>query len=159
MDDGWRIRKAVEKDAPEMYEVLVDSIRGLTGGEYTARQQRAWINSVGREYFRTMIALEQHDVWVAEWSDGGMLAFAALHADEVSYLYVRSNYVGLGLGTQLITRMERTARRRGERKLYLRSSLTARGFYERRGFRVVREVMLFRQGVYLPSVVMEKDLF
>lgn len=158
MEQRWRIRKAEADDAGGIYDVLVDSVRGLTGGEYTPEQQRAWIGSCGRDFLHSMVALEQHDIWVAEAAGAGIVAFGALHADEVSYLYVRTRYVGQGLGTRLLLLMEETARRKGERRLRLHSSLTARAFYERRGFTATGRIMVCRQGVYLPVVLMEKAL-
>lgn len=157
LQNEWTLRRAVDDDAHHMFAVLVDAVKGLTGGEYTLAQQTAWVNSVSREYFSSIIALEQHDIWVAEWSDQ-IVAFGALHVDEVSYLYVRSAYANKGLGSHLLHTMERTAFRRGERRLHLRSSVTARAFYERHGFAVSQRVMLVRSGVRIPSIVMEKDL-
>lgn len=157
MKRDWTLRRAERADAPHMASVVADAVWGLTGNAYTAAQKRAWVNSVRSDYFETLIALEQHDIWVAQRKEG-VVAFGALHVDEVSYLYVSAACAGQGLGSQLLTLLEQTARRCGATELFVRSSLNARPFYERHGFKLVGRLMLVREGIAMPSLEMEKSL-
>lgn len=54
----------------------------------------------------------------------------------------------------------RPSRRRGGGlgRIFTEASITARPFFERQGFRVVREQTVSRQGVSMINFVMEKDL-
>jgi len=154
---NWTLRPARAADAPHMAAVLADAVWGLTGDTYSAAQKQAWVNSVRSEYIQSLIALAQHDVWVAEGA-GDLLAFGALHVDEVSYLYVRPSCARRGLGSRILGVLEQAARHRGAPRLYVRSSLNAQGFYQRHGFHVVRHLILVREGMPMPSVEMAKRL-
>lgn len=154
----YNIRTAVVEDASDLYAVFADSIRMLTCEQYTPRQQVAWIQSAGPEYFRSLIALDQYAVWVGLDATGQVAGFAVLHHDDLSYLYVRPASARRGLGTCLLRKAEMAAVGQGIATLHLRSSLTARPFYERNGYRTVEEVVLYRQGVAIPTVVMYKHL-
>lgn len=153
----YALRRAQSGDAPHMASVLADAVWGLTGDMYTKVQKQAWINSVRSEYFQTLIALAQHDIWVVQ-RENDLVAFGVLHVDEVSYLYVRAAWAGRGLGSRLLNVLEQTARRRGVGSLFVRSSLNARPFYERHGFTLTGRLIFVREGVAMPSLAMEKTL-
>jgi putative acetyltransferase len=65
---------------------------------------------------------------------------------------------GAGIGSRLLSDIETRARALGARRLYTEASLTARPFFQRRGFRVVRENEVERSGVRLRNVIMERTL-
>ena len=73
-------------------------------------------------------------------------------------LFVRANAVGRGVGRRLYEAVEREARGQDLERISTEASITARPFFERRGFRVVREQTVSRRGVSLNNFVMEKDL-
>ncbi len=156
--ERWSLRRAALADAPYIAVLVAAAIEGLTAKEYTPAQRAAWIGCVSSDYFRTLILLDQYDVWVATDDGRTLSGVGALHMDEVSYLYVHPRAARMGLGSLLLARLEQSALRRGVTRVHLRSSLTARPFYERRGFRVVRACMLRRGGVDIPCILMEKEL-
>jgi ribosomal protein S18 acetylase RimI-like enzyme len=88
-----------------------------------------------RGYFRGIVA--DREVWV--WEDGGvLLGFAALEGDELTHLYVGPEAAGRGIGGALMDRAKE--RRPGGLRLWVfQQNANARGFYERRGFVLVRE--------------------
>jgi putative acetyltransferase len=90
---------------------------------------------------------------------GEVVGFAELEDDgRLDMLYVRKDAVGRGVGRRLYEAVEREARGQGLGCIFAEASMTARPFFERRGFRVVREQMVSRRGVSLTNFVMEKDL-
>ena len=98
---------------------------------------------------RTLVVQEGDEVdGFAELEDGG-------HLD---ILYVRKDAVGRGVGRLLYDAVEREARGQGLGWLCTEASITARPFFERRGFCVVREQTVSRRGVSLTNFVMRKDL-
>jgi putative acetyltransferase len=66
--------------------------------------------------------------------------------------------VGRGVGRRLYEAAEREAGELGLESVSTEASLTARPFFERLGFRVVREQTVVRRGVGLTNFVMEKRL-
>jgi putative acetyltransferase len=73
-------------------------------------------------------------------------------------LYVRGDAVGRGVGGLLYEAVEQKARGKGLVRLSTEASITARPFFERRGFRIVREQTVSQRGVSMTNFVMEKDL-
>ena len=92
--------------------------------------------------------------------DGGeVVGFAEPEGDgHLDMLYVSKNAVGRGVGRRLYEAAEREARERGLTAVFTDASVTARSFFERRGFGVVREQTVVRRGVGMTNFVMEKHL-
>ena len=68
-------------------------------------------------------------------------------------LYVHRDHQGRGIATALCDSLEAGC---GVPCFTTHASLTARPFFERRGYRVVRAQQVERRGVLLPNFVMEK---
>lgn len=86
--------------------------------------------------------------YLEEPADGGVRA-----------VYVDPDYVGEGVGSALLERLEATAREWGLDSLGLHSSVNARGFYEHHGYEVVTELTFeFGGEVEGPAVEMRKEL-
>ena len=98
---------------------------------------------------RTLVAEENSEVvGFAELEENG-------HLDT---FYLRKDAVGRGVGGLLYRAVEEEAYSLGLARIFTEASITARPFFERRGFRVLREQTVQRQGVGLTNFVMEKSL-
>jgi putative acetyltransferase len=78
-------------------------------------------------------------VFVAERA-GRLLGYAALRGGEVTALFVRPAAARRGLGSRLLARVEREARRRGRSTLTVRASRNAALFYRARGYSGARAI-------------------
>lgn len=97
---------------------------------------------------------------VAE-ENGQLLGYAILNQDtgEVDAAFVEPAHQGRGIALGLLRALESMARARGLARMFLSASLNAVPFYERAGFRPVREEMYaHRSGIGIRSVFMEKRL-
>jgi GNAT superfamily N-acetyltransferase len=96
--------------------------------------------------------------FVAEWA-GRIVGFSALKQQNVRALYVHPDYQNKGIGSMLLDRLEIHAAKKGLHRLKLNASLNAGGFYEGRGYRVIREIpFVFSKKVRLDSLEMMKDI-
>jgi GNAT superfamily N-acetyltransferase len=77
-------------------------------------------------------------VVVAE-GDSGIVATGARAGCEISGVFVTPESQGQGLGAQVMDELEATALLEGHRTVRLSVSLPSRGFYERRGYVVVKD--------------------
>ena len=73
-------------------------------------------------------------------------------------LYVHRDRQNQGIGTALAAALEQEAHARGWRAIRTYASLTARPFFEGRGYSVVRENTAVRRGVELKNFLVEKPL-
>ena len=71
---------------------------------------------------------------------------------------IARKFRGQGVATALADGLEQSARAEGHRKLVTHASITARPFFEKRGYQVVREQQVERKGLLLTNYVMEKML-
>ena len=68
-----------------------------------------------------------------------IIGTASLRADSVRGMYVRPDCQGRGVGAALMHKIEKQAKVRGLETLGVPSSITAEGFYRKRGFVPVRD--------------------
>ena len=68
-------------------------------------------------------------------------------------LYVHKDYQKKGIASALCDRLEENC---AAAYFTTHASMTARPFFEKRGYRVIREQQVERQGVALTNFVMEK---
>ena len=86
--------------------------------------------------------------------DGRIVGFGDM--DETGYLdrlYVHKDHQGQGIASAICDALERTA---AGRPVTTHASITAKSFFQRRGYRVVRKQEVIRRGVALTNYVMEK---
>ena len=77
------------------------------------------------------------------------------YIDETGYLdrlYVHTDYQGKGIATAICNRLEWAVRK----DIVTHASITARPFFEKRGYKVVKEQQVERQGIFLTNFVMIK---
>ena len=71
-------------------------------------------------------------------------------------LFVHKDWQGKGVGTMLLSEAERLAMEYGAGKITSEVSITARPFFERHGYRTVKEQKAKANRMYLTNFVMEK---
>jgi GNAT superfamily N-acetyltransferase len=80
--------------------------------------------------------MTERDVFVCH-KGGRIVGTIALGADRLRSLFVDPELQRAGIGARLVSHLETHARKVGVSELKLSSSLTARGFYERLGYRLI----------------------
>lgn len=151
------IRNYAVGDAPEIVRLFFATVRSVNRAHYSEEQIEAWAPGIpDPEEWHSRMAGRR--TLVAEES-GEVVGFAELEDDgHLDMLYLREDVVGRGVGRQLYEAIEREARGQSSGRIFTEASITARPFFERQGFRVVREQTVSRRGVELTNFVMEKDL-
>lgn len=93
--------------------------------------------------------------WVAE-VDGRVVGFIDLESDgHLDMLYVAADFQGRGVATALLDHVLEAAKARGLARVFTEASLTAKPFFERRGFGVLRPQTVERHGQSLTNFQME----
>lgn len=90
-------------------------------------------------------------------ANAGASAVAA-RSGELDMLYVHKDRQRQGVATRIADELEHLAHRRGWCTIRTFASKTARPFFARRGYRVLRSNIAVRRGVELENYVMEKAL-
>lgn len=146
------IRPYRSEDCATLAQIYYDTIHTVNAADYTKAQLDAWATGnvdlqVWDAYF-----LARHS-FVAE-IDGKIVGFSDM--DDNGYLgrlYVHHDYQGLGIGKALCDAAEQAV---DVPKYTLHSSITAKAFYEKRGYRTVEMQQMPRQDQFITIYVMEK---
>ena len=152
-----RIRDYEQADAPAIARLFYETVRSVNRADYSDEQLQAWAPAIPD-------AGEWHDrmagrkTLVAE-EDGEVVGCCELEKDgHLDMFYVRKDAVGRGIGRSLYEAAEQEARGWNLGRIFTEASVTARPFFERRGFRVLGARRVSRQGVELTNFAMEKSL-
>ena len=147
--------KASDVDA--VISVFQRSVRGVASRDYSSIQVAAWApERPNRDAWSTRLG--SGGVFVCECGDG-IVGFAQV--DERGYvdlLYVHPRFQRQGVARALFERIVVWASSRSLRRLTSDVSLTARAFFERAGFHVVRSQEVECRGVCFQNFRMERDI-
>lgn len=148
-------------EAARLFYRVVHESNGI---DYSPQQLDAWApcNPTHQKHIASKLA-EQFVLSVK--INGALVGFGSLEkpspANEcacLDMLFVHHAYQNRGVGTALAEALEREACSRGATRMRTFASLTARPFFEARGYRIVKSNKAIRNGVELPNWVMEKEL-
>ena len=143
-------------EAAALEELFYQTVHAVCTEDYTPAQLDAWadgqVNIAAWE--RSFLA---HDTLVARM-DGKIVGFADLDGGYLDRLYVHKEHQREGIATALVQALEKQVVSRGELCMTTHASITARPFFEKRGYRVIKEQQVERKGVLLTNFVMEKTL-
>ncbi|WP_363318732.1 GNAT family N-acetyltransferase [Clostridium sp.] len=67
-------------------------------------------------------------------------------------MFVHKDYQGKGVATAICDRLEKAV----QKKVITNVSITARAFFEKRGYKVIKEQQVERQGIVIVNFAMEK---
>lgn len=154
---GLHIREFQAADSPALAALFFRTIRTVNLRDYTQEQVEAWAPA-DRDLGAWAARFQGRHTFVAELA-GNIAGFAEL--DPSGYLdrfYVNADFVGRGVGKELYRELERRALCLGLARIHLEASITAKPFFERRGFRVVKEQTVRPRGVAMNNFLMEKTL-
>jgi putative acetyltransferase len=96
--------------------------------------------------------------WVAVL-DRELVGFTDLEPDgHIDMMFVHPAHQGVGVATLLLATVEAAAIAQGVHRLFTEASLTARPFFEKRGFSILASQRVEKRGQFLINFRMEKTL-
>ena len=146
------IRKYQQSDCREWTELFYNTVHTVNVKDYTKEQLDVWATGeVDLEKWNQ--SLQEHYSIVAV-ENNVIVGFGDI--DKTGYLdrlFVHANYQGRGIATAICNQLELAV----EGNIITHASVTARPFFEKRGYQVVKEQQAKRQGTYLTNYVMVKE--
>ena len=146
------IRPYRAEDLEDVLSLFQDTVRTINRRDYTPEQVEAWAGRPAQAAWGA--SLLSHAALVAEGVEG-LLGFADLDVDAayLDRLYVHRDHQGEGIASALCGRLEALV---PGCTITVHASVTARPFFEGRGYRVVRRQQVERRGVLLTNFLMER---
>ena len=135
-----------------MAELFYHTIHSVNAKDYTEEQLDAWATGIVdlKEWNESF--LKHHTVVAVENDE--IVGFGDI--DESGYLdrlFVHQGHQGEGIASAICDELEYSVR---GKKVITYSSITARTFFEHRGYKVIREQTVVRNGISLTNYIMEK---
>ena len=151
------IRLANISDLTEIQEMFVDTIATICKDDYSPEQIKAWTSSIENTQRWTDILTLQYFL-IAEL-DNKIVGYISLHNNNyIDLLYVHRDYQRQGIADKLYFEIEKEAICNKGTFLHSDVSKTARPFFEKKGFIVLKEQTNIRQGVEIINYKMTKKL-
>ncbi|WP_420385898.1 GNAT family N-acetyltransferase [Roseivirga sp.] len=151
------IRKGSLNDLNTLQSLFTATIQTVCRADYNEEQIRVW-SSGAKNQERWYDILTKQEVFVAEINNQ-VVGFTTLYQGSyIDMFYVHKDFQGMGIARKLYTQTEQLAKTIGSVKLSAHVSITARPFFERSGFRVVKQQTVMREEVTLINYHMEKIL-
>lgn len=148
-----KIRRYEPGDLWQVTALFYDTVHTVNAADYSPEQLDAWADGA-LDLDRWNGSLLAHHSLVAVEGRDLIVGFGDI--DGTGYLdrlYVHKDRQGLGIATALCDRLERAV---DAPVITTHASITARPFFEGRGYRVLREQRVERHGVQMTNYVMEK---
>jgi len=146
------LRDYTQDDCKTLAELFFNTVHIINAKDYSEEQLNAWATG--------HIDLEQwnrsflsHYTVIAE-INGTVVGFGDI--DSTGYLdrlYVHADFQHQGIATAICDKLEQASH---AEKIVTHASITAKGFFEKRGYKVVTKQQVQRQEIFLTNYVMER---
>lgn len=152
-----RLLDARPEDGREMAHLFYDAVHMVNCRDYTPEQLAAWAPEREDAERFSGILWDSDDALTARAGET-LIGFANRKGKTFDCLYVQPGWRGTGVAGELAEALENRARAAGVSAFRVEASITARGFFARRGYALKGEQTVFRRGVALTNYQMEKRL-
>lgn len=147
------IRKYQTSDCEELTRLFYNTVHIINAKDYTEEQLNVWASGeVDLEKWNQ--SLQEH-FSVVMVDNGVIVGFGDI--DRTGYLdrlFVHADYQRKGIATAICEQLEQAI----QGSIVTHASITARPFFEKRGYRVIKEQQVERQGIFLINYIMEKKI-
>lgn len=147
-----RVRMYRKEDCREIAELFYHTVHTVNAKDYTKEQLDVWVcKTVDLKQWDASLR-EHYSVVVVE--DEKIVGFGDIDATAgyLDRLYVHAEYQNKGVATAICEQLEKQV----QGNIITHASITAKPFFEKRGYVVVKEQGVERQGIFLKNFVMKK---
>lgn len=145
------LREYQPSDCKELVELFYNTVHIVNAKDYTKEQLDVW--ATGKIDLEMWNQSFQEHYSIVAVDDDIIIGFGDI--DKTGYLdrlYVHKDYQGKGVAAAICEKLEQAVPGR----VITHASITATKFFEKRGYQVIKEQQVERQGIFLTNFVMEK---
>lgn len=157
MQNNIIIRLAAEEDISAIGTLYSETVRNVNAKDYSPEQVDVWSSS-GLDPERWKDRMAKQYFIVAE-IDGIIAGFSSIDPKGyLDFMYVHKDYQRKGVAKALLDEIERKAHEQKNGLIYSHVSITARGFFEKHGYKHIRDLNDPYKGVVFVNSLMEKKI-
>jgi len=145
------VREYQPKDCKEIIRLFYDTVHNVNAKDYTEEQLDVW--ATGHVDLKKWNQSLQEHYSIVAVEDEIIIGFGDI--DKMGYLdrlYVHKDYQKKGVATAICDKLEQAV----QGVIVTHASITARPFFEKRGYKIIKEQQIERQGITLTNFIMEK---
>lgn len=148
------LRRYQSSDCETLAELFYHTVHTVNPKDYSQEQLCAWadgnidLNKWNASFLSNYTVIAEIDNVIVGFGD----------IDETGYLdhlYVHSNYQHQGIASALCDELEHSV---NTSKITTHASITARGFFEKRGYKIIKEQQVLRHNILLTNYIMNYTL-
>ena len=149
------IRNYIADDAPQLANIYYYTIHNINAQDYSEEQVNAWAPSSSLELTG----------WKKKWEtitplvaliDNKIAGFTEFEpSGHIDCFYVHHEYQGVGIGSSLMHEIFKKANDLNLKRVFAEVSITAKPFFEAKGFKVIKQQDVDIRGVKLTNFIME----
>lgn len=146
------IRRYQSSDCKELATLFYNTVHTVNAKDYTKEQLDAW--ATGEIDLENWNRSFQKHYSIVAVDDNTIVGFGDI--DKAGYLdrlFVHADYQRKGIATAICNQLEQIV----QGNIITHASITARIFFEKRGYKVVKEQQVERQGIFLTNFIMIKE--
>lgn len=152
-----KIRKAVQDDLENILQLFRSTIQHVNAKDYTTEQLVVW-STGGDDKEKWIKRIEEQHLLVVI-SDRIITGFGSITKEGyLDTMFVDKDHQREGIAKELLQNLELFARKIQLDKITSDVSITARPFFEKYGFSVIRKQELNMKGIEIINFKMEKRL-
>ncbi|WP_031388931.1 GNAT family N-acetyltransferase [Kineothrix alysoides] len=146
------IRKYVATDCKAISELFYNTVHCVNAKDYTHEQLNAW--ATGNIDLEKWDASFQAHCAVVAIEDDIIVGFGDIDSSGyLDRLYVHKNYQGKGIASAICDELEQSA---NAENFSTHASITAKPFFEKRGYSVLKKQQVEQNGILLTNYIMTK---
>lgn len=147
-----QLREYVSSDCAPISVLFYQTVHSVNAKDYTKEQCDAW--ATGKVDLQKRDQSFREHKTIAAIEKGEIVGFGDIENTGFSdRLYVHKDYQRNGIAAAICDRLENAVR---GKTITTHASVTAKPFFQHRGYRVVKEQSVIRNGIALTNYVMEK---
>ena len=148
------IREYKPTDCEDLVKLFYPTVHTINAKDYSQEQLKVWAtDKIDLEVWNK--SLSEHFTVVAV-ENNIIVGFGDIdNSGYLDRLYVHKDYQRRGVATIICDKLEQAVK---VNKIITHASITAKPFFEQRGFKVVKEHQVVRNRIALTNYVMEKQV-
>ena len=153
--NNFELRKYEPKDCQEIIDLFCDTVQTINSKDYNKVQIDAWVYGA-KNIDKWKQSLSDHYTVVAI-KNGIIVGFGDI--DNTGYLdrlYVHKDYQNQGIAKAMCDKLEQ---HNAYNEITTHASITAKPFFEHRGYKLIKKQQVERNGISLVNYVMKKSFY
>lgn len=151
------IRRYESKDCNDIINLFYNTVHTINSKDYTKDELDAWApKDLDLSLWDKSFLNNYTIVFIL---DNTIVGFGDINEDGyLDRLYVHKDYQRRGIAKEIVNNLECYVEELGVNTITTEASITAKPFFEKMGYKIIKEQQVERRGQYLTNYIMQKHI-